>query len=274
MNPHPSIKTSARRPAAFTLVEVLVIISVVALLSALLFPAFAAPKSNSKVFHCVNNLRQTTKAFILYAADNNDRIVPYANGGGFWSMPGTLSDSVTQARTIIQDCLRTNNPLYVYASRVTVFHCPSDERDDKPTLAAGWAYDSYSKTQNVGGESFNNYWGAGSTCTNLSAILSPENTFCFIEDADSRNLNLGAWTVQWNTSTRNFQWVDPPALFHGSAASVALTDGSVLTRQWQNPVLVNAGLAAARGRNPTLAGPLSGSDYEFVRNGYRFPGWQ
>ena len=272
MKPNPPINPTTKKPAAFTLVELLVIISVVALLSSLLLPALAGTKSNSKMFHCENNLRQMAKAFILYAADNNDRIVPYQTGGGFWGAPASpfgAALTAPQALAIIQGRLRTNNLLYSYAPNPAVFHCPADTRM-KLRPGSGWAYDSYSKTQNVGGD---NYWGA--TYTNLTAIQTPSETFCFIEDADERGYNLGTWVVQWNAGSRNFQWVDPPALFHGSAASVALTDGSVQTHQWQNPALVNAGLAAARGQRPDVAAaPLSGADYEFVRNGYRFPGWK
>ena len=54
----------------------------------------------------------------------------------------------------------TGNPLYPYCQNPASYHCPGDVRY-KLRPGAGWAYDSYSKTQNVGGESANNYDGAG-----------------------------------------------------------------------------------------------------------------
>lgn len=276
MNTKRSPSQSSGSCQAFTLVELLVICAVLTVLALVMLPVFAGTKSDSKLFQCINNQRHLAKAFILSATDNNDQIVPFANSGGFWTMASGAqnSDTTAQRRALVQSSLQTNNLLYAYAPRVNIYHCPADERDGLATLAAGWAYDSYSKSQNVGGESFNNYWGAGSTYTTLSAISSPAKTFCFSEEADSRNRNVGTWVLQWTTGTPNFIWVDPPALFHGSFSSFAFADGSVGTRQWLNAGIINAGLAAARSQAALFSAPTSGSDYQFVHERYRFPGWQ
>lgn len=64
-------------------------------------------------------------------------------------------------------------------------------RTQKATLAAGWAYDSYSKTQNVGGKDWSGYWGAGNTYKKISQMNPASSTFYFMEDADERNMNFG-----------------------------------------------------------------------------------
>lgn len=58
--------------AAFTLVELLVVMAIIALLAALVLPALAGSKEKSRSIQCLNNLRQWGLAYRLYADDNND----------------------------------------------------------------------------------------------------------------------------------------------------------------------------------------------------------
>lgn len=61
-----------RKPSAFSLVELLVTISVIALLAASLLPSLGKAKERSRVVQCANNLRQWGLAFRMYADDNSD----------------------------------------------------------------------------------------------------------------------------------------------------------------------------------------------------------
>lgn len=57
---------------AFSLVELLVTIAIIAVLAALLLPAVAGAKARALQSQCANNLRQWGLAFRLYADDNTD----------------------------------------------------------------------------------------------------------------------------------------------------------------------------------------------------------
>jgi len=63
----------------FTLVELLVIIAILALLAAILFPVFAQAREAARRCTCASNLKQLGMAFMMYAGDY-DETLPEAGG--------------------------------------------------------------------------------------------------------------------------------------------------------------------------------------------------
>ena len=62
-----------RRPNAFTLVELLVVIGIIALLISMLLPALSQARESAKRTRCLSNNRQLVAATLLYASANNGR---------------------------------------------------------------------------------------------------------------------------------------------------------------------------------------------------------
>src|SRR5947209_20181620 len=64
------------RSGGFTLVELLVVISIIAALAALLLPALNKTKEQGRATLCRSNMRQLTQAILDYA-DENDYYFPW-----------------------------------------------------------------------------------------------------------------------------------------------------------------------------------------------------
>lgn len=258
------------------MIELLVVIAIIAILASMLLPALSRAKLKATQANCLGNQKQLGLAFTMFADDNDGTVVPYAGGGGYWNPPN-IAGTPAQAQVAVENALRdvNQNPLARYLPSPASFHCPGDTRYKKPSLATGWAYDSYSKTQNVGGESYNSFWGAGATYTKTASIGSAANTFIFFEDADWRNRNVGTFCVQWNQGAGSFTWVDPPAMYHGDVSTQAFADGHAAYRRWRTPAVVTAGRNAANGQaSANFTGPTTGADYQYVRENYRHPNWK
>jgi prepilin-type processing-associated H-X9-DG protein/prepilin-type N-terminal cleavage/methylation domain-containing protein len=69
----PSQQTRQSR-GAFTLVEVLVVVGVLAVLMALAVPSLKNARNKGQQTQCMNNLKNIYVGFRLYATDNNDKI--------------------------------------------------------------------------------------------------------------------------------------------------------------------------------------------------------
>lgn len=65
--------------SAFTLVELLVVISIIAMLLALLMPALQRVKEQAKRTVCATNLRQCHIALLAYSGDYNSNLPPHDN---------------------------------------------------------------------------------------------------------------------------------------------------------------------------------------------------
>jgi prepilin-type processing-associated H-X9-DG protein/prepilin-type N-terminal cleavage/methylation domain-containing protein len=69
-----------RRPRkAFTILEVLVVLGIVALLAGFLAPVWAASRAGGRAANCTSNLRQLHHAFSMYATDHGGLLPPYQN---------------------------------------------------------------------------------------------------------------------------------------------------------------------------------------------------
>jgi prepilin-type N-terminal cleavage/methylation domain-containing protein len=111
--------------SAFTLIELLLVIAIIAVLAALLMPALATAKSKGKQTACLNNLRQLALSFQMYSADNDGKLAqnnPLAEPGGNCWVLGDMKVGADATNTAI---IRQGK-LFPYAGQVALYRCPTD----------------------------------------------------------------------------------------------------------------------------------------------------
>jgi prepilin-type N-terminal cleavage/methylation domain-containing protein/prepilin-type processing-associated H-X9-DG protein len=81
----------------FSLVELLVIIAIIAILAAILFPVLADSKDAAKQAQCIDNVNKLLYGTLLYANDNDGYIVPGAETHGSPFYPAGYQGSIDWA---------------------------------------------------------------------------------------------------------------------------------------------------------------------------------
>ena len=112
---HVSVSARARAPRrAFTLVELLVVIGIIAILMAILLPALNAAREKAKRVQCGNSLRTFGQAVTMYAIENKGKIPMHQGASNWlWDMPYETRDWFVEKAKIPQ----------------SEFYCPSYSHD-------------------------------------------------------------------------------------------------------------------------------------------------
>src|SRR5262245_32649356 len=111
--------------SAFTLIELLAVVAIIALLAGILLPALAKAKAKAYSAVCQNNLKELQLGWFNYVEENNGTMPPsMVNAGAFpgcWALGNPRKDT---NGTNIQ-----RGVLYPYVGVLGVYHCPADHSD-------------------------------------------------------------------------------------------------------------------------------------------------
>ena len=189
------------RRRAFTLVELLVVIGIVALLLAILLPVLNRARESARSTVCLSNLRQIGTAMVMYCNQNRGKL-PRQSPRYAPAIPGSPEDWLHwQKDRALND---SSIAKYMRQRRPESFRCPSDtnfELRQRLNGASDGPY-LYSYVLNLRMSSFNDLSGSGTALRvagQLSAVRRPsEKVFVYEEDEGSiddacSNPDMGSW---------------------------------------------------------------------------------
>lgn len=135
------MRVQFRRHFAFTLVELLVVIGIIALLISILLPALSRARESSRTVACLSNLKQFTNAAAMYAAEQRGFVLPYGTPQTYWAhmivdlgyITAPTADSTTPAPSGVFFCPSGNQDL-LSPSLVNSETVPSSRTDARGSM--------------------------------------------------------------------------------------------------------------------------------------------
>ena len=226
----------------FTLIELLVVIAIIALLMALLMPALERAREQAQRMICLNNLKQLTLAWILYAEDNEGRIVNGEAGydrensagqiiekawvekcWGNYTGGGRLPEEIQKERI-------KQGALWPYVKNVDAYRCPSGLAGEHLTYAAMDGVNGRDR----GGTKDGVHW-----VKNITEIRRPHRRIVFIDEG---KVTADSFAVNFTGGNQEKWWDDPPAR-HGAGTAQSFADGHSDWIKWKGAWTTAFGLA-------------------------------
>jgi prepilin-type processing-associated H-X9-DG protein len=242
---HPLRVETTRGPrgrAAFTLLELCVVLATVAVFALTLLPALASTRPNTQATRCLNNLRQLAAGWIMYAAENNNSVMSYTGWVSNESYMSWTPDPRSTNTTFLLTSLMGN-----YVSSVALFKCPADQypgligpraRSVSLNAALGGSGPNAQGTdpgrrryyaRNAGGVT----GAVGRGVQKMSELNwpGPVRTFLILDEHPD-SINDGVYFFDPGRPPGQERWRDLPASYHNGGAGISFADGHTEMHKW------------------------------------------
>jgi len=226
------------QPRGFSLIELLTVISTIAILAALLFPILNKTKVKAQRTTCLSNLRQLGFAWALYRDDNGDYLAESYPGDRDPNPDVWVKGDMTKLQDAGNADLLREGKLYTYGGSAPIYHCPADRG-----VSIGGKI-----VPTVRSYSMNSFMGARPSSAPMipstargyvdffargSDIPRPEQMWVLLEE-DSRSINDGFFV----TDPKGQIWYDWPTISaarHNYSYALNFADGHSATWRVTDP---------------------------------------
>ena len=202
------------RRRAFSVVELLVVVGVLALLAGILLPVVARAREAARQVQCSANLRSLLTAWNLYGTLDK-KVLPVPTTEAPWP---SLGRSISWVSVGDDEKSITQGTLHCYLDRLSDYRCPSD-----PTPRVR----SYSINAHIGPD-----YRTLPRVETLAQLRDAGQTMVFVEERDPQSaFNLNGFDVPLAGET----WNDFPANFHRNRSNLGFADGHVELYVFKDP---------------------------------------
>ena len=241
------------------MIELLVVVAIIGILSAMLLPALSKARARATVATCLSNQKQLAFAWKMYGDDNAGTLVNFdtvrnASGDVPWryAVPNPIpmsppsTDIRTRSRLFLQAGFQ-QGALFRYAPIVDVIHCPSDGRSRNPVVAGptgppgNFAYASYSGAGGLNGL----VYAPDAALKKESSLRRPSSRFLWVEENDPRGENQSSWVINPGLppTFEGANFVDSVASWHGASSTFSWADGHASNHRWMDDATVTYALS-------------------------------
>jgi len=205
------ITRSRFRPLGFTLIELHVVVAIIAILAAMLFPVFSRAREAARKATCGSNLRQIGISFAMYLSDYDDCYPntgdPYLWMGRRWRWPLQPYLALRASR----DPANPSDPDLSVNSDPAILFCPSDASDPSQYDSTSYGYSAafYHTPADVNKMSTADLYQPGPfPCVSVSAstVASPSSKALVAEWTTNHEFPPVGWW-DWH-GARNYLFVD------------------------------------------------------------------
>jgi prepilin-type N-terminal cleavage/methylation domain-containing protein/prepilin-type processing-associated H-X9-DG protein len=242
----------SRKENGFTLIELLVVISVIAVLMAILMPALKRAREQGQRAVCLSTLKQLTLCWIMYADDNDDKLVNGEAGiqwsgramhrnerywvGKCWdqyNVRGGARLSRQQQIAAIRDGIFWQGN---YVRDLGAFACPTGIRDEMLTYNIFDGVNgmprtgTYSGVTPTTGPNGHKLW-----VKKRGEIFQPAERLVYIDEGWA---TPDSFAVHWADT---FTWWDTAPVRHGDGTNVSFADGHVEYHKWKGIATIKWG---------------------------------
>lgn len=223
---------------AFTLIEVLVVVTIIALLLAILLPSLNRAREVSRRTVCLHNLKMLGQCWVLYHTVNKGALVAgvadsrevtpptnvdwlktHAPGWTRYTSNTPNSEPITKQLAAIRA-----GALYKYARNEAIYRCPRTRGREMRTYSTNQGANGYVEGAFDGGHTWNDW-----VARRIDEMTPPCNRLVFFDDFPEN------WDACWMISPVKATWWNPLSLRHDLGTTLTFADGHAEWWAWTDP---------------------------------------